>query len=475
MSYVATFLISQNFEANISTYDVDKYYVIHSNDNWNWGQFEYTSSILSALADNDKYKEKYIFDTSDIHENLKDTYWKRSELYNLNLIKDLSLDCYLRAEDIKNIVGNRSLNLGELECNESFSDSEVKELLKSGIPSYIPSNLDKFCIIDDFVKSIIGFFECDFDKGLIIQKDELKELLFKLQIVIRGFNDDFNEKESSNEVSFTQNVWDDNYLSQLESEICDEIDVLENLDCSENDFLKGVKKDYPLYFKNCTFNVQEVACLISGYNPTAIEGQYTYVSWLNNNPKFSEALDFVWSAVRGDMFEEIYADYFVIGAEKLKEFLTTKEVFIEGFNAHLRPSDESEEKESESLIIDNLRKEIESLKSQLLNKDQKIKELEQLNLNADSDLLDLSVGQLTGLTKRNQLAQDRQGMARIIALSFWEKDQNILIGDMADRVYRTMIDYCKDDLPQLTDTLKSWIRPVATEEAQKKGRPKSSI
>ncbi|EMI3298245.1 hypothetical protein RGF90_003419, partial [Acinetobacter baumannii] len=218
LSYVAIFLISQNFDTNISTYDVDRFFIVHSNDDFNWGTFQYTNSILSNLADNDKYKTIYVFDESDISENLKDTYWKRSELYNLNLIKDLSLDYYFRAEYIKNIVGNRSLSLDEFESNDNFSDDEVRKLLKSGIPSYLPNSVEKFSLIDDFVKSIANFFECDFDKGLIIQKDELKELLFNLQIVIKGFNDDFNEKEINDEISFTQNVWDENYLSQLELE-----------------------------------------------------------------------------------------------------------------------------------------------------------------------------------------------------------------------------------------------------------------
>ncbi|RDJ55049.1 hypothetical protein, partial [Acinetobacter baumannii] len=122
LSYVAIFLISQNFDTNISTYDVDRFFIVHSNDDFNWGTFQYTNSILSNLADNDKYKTIYVFDESDISENLKDTYWKRSELYNLNLIKDLSLDYYFRAEYIKNIVGNRSLSLDEFESNDNFSD-----------------------------------------------------------------------------------------------------------------------------------------------------------------------------------------------------------------------------------------------------------------------------------------------------------------------------------------------------------------
>ncbi|EOW5402256.1 hypothetical protein ACWJFB_002488, partial [Acinetobacter baumannii] len=56
LSYVAIFLISQNFDTNISTYDVDRFFIVHSNDDFNWGTFQYTNSILSNLADNDKYK-----------------------------------------------------------------------------------------------------------------------------------------------------------------------------------------------------------------------------------------------------------------------------------------------------------------------------------------------------------------------------------------------------------------------------------
>lgn len=59
------------------------------------------------------------------------------------------------------------------------------------------------------------------------------------------------------------------------------------------------------------------------------------------------------------------------------------------------------------------------------------------------------------MSRRNQLAQDRQGMARIIALSLWKSDETILIGDMANKVYAVMVDYCREELPDTSDTIKT--------------------
>ena len=101
LSFVATFLISQGFETDIPTYDADRFFVIHSNDSYNWGKFEYTNDILANLADNNEYNDSFIFNEHNPPEKLKNTYWKRSELYNLNLIKSLSIDSYFRAQDIR--------------------------------------------------------------------------------------------------------------------------------------------------------------------------------------------------------------------------------------------------------------------------------------------------------------------------------------------------------------------------------------
>lgn len=248
--------------------------------------------------------------------------------------------------------------------------------------------------------------------------------------------------------------------------------------------------DYTFYlFKKPLLTFHEASCIMTGYDPQLVEQCQNDTSFKQNFSDYLGAKDYIDVCTDAQMLCYNSMDNRIY-AEDFKKFLANDGTFINGFNDDLKISTSLALKDNinfqekisdlefdliiERATVDKLNKENTKLKTELLEKEQKIKELEQLNLNADSDLPDLSVEQLTGLAKRNQLAQDRQGMARIIALSFWEKDQNILIGDMADRVYRTMIDYCKDDLPQLTDTLKSWIRPVATEEAQKKGRPKSS-
>lgn len=131
-----------------------------------------------------------------------------------------------------------------------------------------------------------------------------------------------------------------------------------------------------------------------------------------------------------------------------------------------------EQKQYESMIIPPLpireeseTQEIERLKADLAKAQERIKQLE-----AEKQENTIS-NELTGIEKLNQSAKDRQGMARIIATKLWKDDPSILIGAMADTVYREMINYCMDELPDNTDTLKNWIRPIATSQAQRRGRP----
>lgn len=107
----------------------------------------------------------------------------------------------------------------------------------------------------------------------------------------------------------------------------------------------------------------------------------------------------------------------------------------------------------------------ERLRTKLAQAQERIKQLE-----AEKQENTIS-NELTGIEKLNQSAKDRQGMARVIAMKLWKDDQSILIGAMADKVYREMINYCVDELPDNADTLKNWIRPIATSQAQRRGRP----
>lgn len=139
------------------------------------------------------------------------------------------------------------------------------------------------------------------------------------------------------------------------------------------------------------------------------------------------------------------------------------------FNAYMQIEFDKLKNNHDLLIknsdLEKLTEENENLKSQLMQSQEQITKLK--TVQKTSDIPD----ELKGLKRINQLAQDRQGMARIIALSLWEEDKNILISEMADKVYIKMVDYCKDDLPETSNAVKKWIRPVATGESQKRGRP----
>jgi hypothetical protein len=348
LSYVAAFLISQSFETNIPTYNADKYYVIHSNDDWNWGKFEYTYSILSKLADDEKYKHALIFDENDIPEDFTNTYWKRSELYNLDLIKDLSIDSYFRAEDIKNIIGNRSLNLGNFESNDYFSDNDVKQILKNGIPSYLPHNMEKLALIDDYVTSILVFFDRDFDNRFSIQKDELKQLFFNQQIIIKGFNDDLSKSNPSE----NSNIWDAQYLNILKDDVPDlKIDGYELFEDSITNYLneselikdlkentsKQIENQIPLHIKilamNDYFTVIESACFISFDEPEKIQayvdsGDFTYDAWRYG--EHIQAVKVIENGIRANNLD--IEDDGMIPRVSLQRFLYERNHVISGFN-----------------------------------------------------------------------------------------------------------------------------------------------
>lgn len=491
LSYVATFLISQSFETNISTYDADKYYVIHSNDNWNWGQFEYTSSILSTLAENDKYKESFVFDGTDIPENLKDTYWKRSELYNLNLIKDLSLGCYFRAEDIKNIVGNRSLNLDEFESNDNFSDDEVRKLLKSGIPSYFPSSVEKFSQIDDFVKSIIDFFECDFNKGLIIQKDELKELLFKLEIIIKGFNDFLPKSYQSN----NKNIWDANYLNLQLNESLDlatiDIDFSFHeladfpFESEQNLYKEQLSLQLPLHIKilamNDYFSIVESACFISFDEPEKIQayidsGDFTYDAWRYG--EHIQAVKVIENGIRANNLD-IEKDGMIPRAS-LQQFLFERNHVITDFNDNLPllanstygnptigyASPTSYQKERAQLLkeFEQLESELEQEKKQssLLTLDYqasqsemdqlkvKIVEIENANSNSEIDIINsdlLLISALLNTLKNEIKVKANKSQSKILqriedehkGIKGLSKSRTEKVIAMANRLYKPLI------------------------------------
>jgi len=343
LSYVATFLISQSFETNIPTYDADKYYSIHSNDDWNWGVFQYTNSILSNLADNEIYKDAFTFSGNDLPENLENTYWKRKELYNLELIKNLSLDFYFRVQDIKIIAQYTSFDSKEFESKELFSDSDVKKLLKNGISSYMLGSAEKYNLIDDFVLSSLGFFECNFDKGFEIKRDDLKKLFFDNQIIIKGFND-FSPKSSQS----NNNIWDANYLNLQLNDSPDSVTI--DIDFSfyeladlhfESEQNHPESKEFPLFYLNDTLTVIEASCIISGDNPAEILEIQDNPTLLASYKKFKNAKSLIESAI--NLRTLIEYTNIGIATHEFKTFLASKKISIDGFNDSLDKKDCIEE------------------------------------------------------------------------------------------------------------------------------------
>lgn len=77
---------------------------------------------------------------------------------------------------------------------------------------------------------------------------------------------------------------------------------------------------------------------------------------------------------------------------------------------------------------------------------------------------------LVGIHAINQHKQDLQGMARVIANKLWLDDESILMGNMADIVYREIAKYT-DHMPENLPAVRNWIRSIAPESAKKRGRP----
>ncbi|MEG2273311.1 MAG: hypothetical protein RSB22_15370 [Acinetobacter sp.] len=136
-----------------------------------------------------------------------------------------------------------------------------------------------------------------------------------------------------------QYIWDTNYLNIQKNDIPD-LDTIDsdsfsieyfNFENCDEAIHQEIKK-YPLFFKNDVFTVQESACLISNYDPYLVGNKSSQIVWLDENPRYVEAENFIYSAVRGGLFEQIYADFYVVKADILKSFLSSKELFIDGFN-----------------------------------------------------------------------------------------------------------------------------------------------
>lgn len=92
-------------------------------------------------------------------------------------------------------------------------------------------------------------------------------------------------------------------------------------------------------------------------------------------------------------------------------------------------------------------------------------------------IADQQKSKMKGLKSKARAVQRLIDRAREIAAQRWEADhlQEIRIGAMADLVYRQLAqEFGQAHLPELPETVKDWIKPVAPEYARRGGRAKKS-
>lgn len=205
------------------------------------------------------------------------------------------------------------------------------------------------------------------------------------------------------------------------SEILDILKIL-NSNFSFDEHLKeNDPKSYKDFFYSYdVFNGFEVACLISGYDPNQLSiNQTRNAVWRNENPTFVQALGLVLSADKEnglfkydqDSYSSYEFDYTISNAD-LKTYLIFKNIIISGFNdkefTNINDEDLVDNTKLKNTIasleldvaiekvnVRELNEEIEKLKKQLQAKDARIKELELLQVESNSDLLSLIFDETT--------------------------------------------------------------------------------
>lgn len=243
----------------------------------------------------------------------------------------------------------------------------------------------------------------------------------------------FSTKEWNELFKKQQYIWDAQYINILKNDVPDLQGIDPGTYVNESIYFEAEPpyqeiKKFPLYFKYNTFTPQEVACLISNYHPSQVGNDWNNITWLNDNPEFYEALDFAFSAVRGDLFREIDENDYVISSDELKKLLNSKDIFIDGFNNQECTSQSNENLAEntnlkntiadlelnvaiEQATVNKLNKEIEKLKIELLEKEQKIKELESLHQKNESDLINLIF---------DESATERYAPDLVLSIKLWE-------------------------------------------------------
>ena len=153
-------------------------------------------------------------------------------------------------------------------------------------------------------------------------------------------------------------------------------DLQENKELLHIEANTNVNHEYKLFlFKKPLLTFHEAACIMTGYDPQYVEQCQNDTNFKQNFSNYLGAYDYISTCIDAQMLSyDSYSNR--LCTSEFKQFLANDDTFINGFNEHLKNKELDQSANNQNPIIDQLKKENEKLKDEVLGKEERIKELE---------------------------------------------------------------------------------------------------
>lgn len=165
-------------------------------------------------------------------------------------------------------------------------------------------------------------------------------------------------------------------------------DLQENKELLHIEANTNVNHEYKLFlFKKPLLTFHEAACILTGYDPQYVEQCQNDTNFKQNFSNYLGAYDYISTCIDAQMLSyDSYSNR--LCAIEFKQFLANENTFINGFNDELRHSEVShldQNSADDNSTIEQLKKENEELKVELLGKERRIKELESIQTSIEDE------------------------------------------------------------------------------------------
>ena len=153
-------------------------------------------------------------------------------------------------------------------------------------------------------------------------------------------------------------------------------DLQENKELLHIEANTNVNHEYKLFlFKKPLLTFHEAACIMTGYDPQYVEQCQNDTNFKQNFSNYLGAYDYISTCIDAQMLSyDSYSNR--LCTSEFNQFLANDDTFINGFNEHLKNKELDQSANNQNPIIDQLKKENEKLKAEVLGKEERIKELE---------------------------------------------------------------------------------------------------